>query len=257
MLKNRLKELLDNVPGKVGFYYKDLVTGETIAFHENDSFIAASVIKIPVIIEILKQIEEGKLKESELVEVKKEYKVPSCGALTYMHDGLKVTIKDLYTLMIIHSDNTATNMLIRMAGMENINNTLRGLGLKSTTLNRLLFDTEEQKKGKENYITPFEIGYLLEKTYNKEIISESISEEIERVLKLQRLNHKIPYLLPKNIAIGHKTGEDDGITHDVGIIYSNRPFVFCFASNETDVVKAEEAMREMALICYEESIRQS
>lgn len=255
MLRDRLKALLDNVPGNVGFYYKDLITGETIGFNENNSFIAASVIKIPVFIEILRQIKEGKINEDDLVEVKRQDKVPSCGALTYMHDGLQVTIEDLYTLMIIHSDNTATNILIKMVGIENTNNTLRELGCNTTTLNRLLFDVEAKKKGKENYITPFEIGYLLEKVYRGEIISKSISEEIERVLMMQRLRHKIPYLLPKNLVIGHKTGEDDGITHDVGIIYTNRPFVFCFTSNETDVIKAEKALREMALICYKESIK--
>jgi len=255
VLKSRLKALFESVPGKVGFYYKDLIKEDIIGFNENTSFLAASVIKIPVLIEILKQIEEGKISADDLVEVKEEDKVPSCGALTYMHNGLKVTIKDLYTLMIIHSDNTATNMLIRMTGIENINSTLRELGCNTTTINRLLFDMEEKKKGKENYITPFEIGYLLERIYKRDIISESISKEIERVLKLQRLNHKIPYLLPRDLEIGHKTGEDDDITHDVGIIYSRKPFIFCFTSNETDVIKAEKALREMALICYEESIR--
>ncbi|HHV46681.1 MAG TPA: serine hydrolase, partial [Tissierellia bacterium] len=123
MLKNRLELLLKDVPGKAGFYYKNLKTGETIGFNENEPFIAASVIKIPILIEVLRQIEEGKLKEDDLVEVKEQDKMPSCGALTYMHDGLKVTVKDLYTLMIIHSDNTATNMLIKIAGIDNINNT--------------------------------------------------------------------------------------------------------------------------------------
>ena len=253
MLKNRLELLLKDVPGKAGFYYKNLKTGETIGFNENEPFIAASVIKIPILIEVLRQIEEGKLKEDDLVEVKEQDKMPSCGALTYMHDGLKVTVKDLYTLMIIHSDNTATNMLIRIAGIDNINNTIKELGCRATKLNRLLFDEEEQRKGKENYITPYEMGYLLEKAYKKELISPSISQEMLRVLKLQRINHKIPYLLPDDLVVGHKTGEDQGITHDVGIIYGRNPFIFCFASNETNVVKAENALREMALICYEET----
>ncbi|HHV47157.1 MAG TPA: serine hydrolase [Tissierellia bacterium] len=253
MLKNRLELLLKDVPGKAGFYYKNLKTGETIGFNENEPFIAASVIKIPVFIEVLKQIEEGKLSADDLVEVKEQDKMPSCGALTYMHDGLKVTIKDLYTLMIIHSDNTATNMLIKIAGIDNINNTTEELGCNATKLNRLLFDEEEQKRGKENYITPYEMGYLLERVYNRDLISPYISEEISRVLKLQRINHKIPYLLPDDLVVGHKTGEDQGITHDVGIIYGRNPFIFCFASNETNVVKAENALREMALICYEET----
>lgn len=254
MLKSRLELFLKDVPGKIGFYYKNLITEETIGIHENVSFLAASVIKIPVLIEVLKQIEEGKLTEDDLVEIRKQDKVPGCGALTYMSDGLRVTVKDLYTLMIIHSDNTATNILIKIVGVDNVNNTLRELGCNTSTLGRLLYDMEGKKEGKENCITPYEIGYLLEKVYKKEIISQSISEEVERVLKMQKLNNKIPYLLPRDIEIGHKTGEDDVITHDVGIIYSQKPFIFCFTSNDTDVIKAEKAIREMALMCYEESI---
>lgn len=254
MLEAGLKSILDKVPGKVGFYYKDLITGTRIGFNENEAFIAASVIKIPVLIEVLRQIEEGQIKKEDLVEIKSEDKMPSFGALTYMHDGLRVTVEDLYTLMIIHSDNTATNILIKMVGMENVNSTLRKLACNVTTLNRLLFDMEAKKKGQENYISPYEIGYLLERVFKKELISKPISEEIERVLMMQKVRHKIPYLLPKNVIIGHKTGEDDNITHDVGIVYSERPFIFCFASNETDVIKAEEALREMALICYKYSI---
>lgn len=255
MTQNRLEQIYTNLTGKIGFYYKNLVTDEVIAYNEKQPFIAASVIKIPVLIEILKMIEAKKLNADDKVTILDKYKVPSCGALTYMDEGLEVTIRDLYTLMIIHSDNTATNILINTAGMDNINNTLKELGCSNSKLNRLLFDSEAQEKGLENYITPYDIGTLLEKIYKKQILSTSICEEIERVMKLQRLNSKIPYLLPKGLEIGHKTGEDSGITHDVGIIYGEKPFIFCFTSNETDVIKAEEALRKMALICYEESIK--
>lgn len=254
-MEELLIRLCKDIPGDIGFYYKDIISGKTISFNENQKFIAASVIKIPILIETLKQIEGGVINKNDKVKVFREYKVPSCGALTYMHDDLEVTIEDLYTLMIIHSDNTATNMLINMVGMKNINNTLKSLGCNNSEINRLLFDERAQNEGKENYITPYEIGYLLEKVYNGKMISKNISREIVRILKLQRLNHKIPYLLPKNVEIGHKTGEDDGITHDVGIIYSEKPFIFCFTSNNTDVIKAENLLRKMAFICYEDSIK--
>lgn len=254
MLKDKLNSIINEIPGKVGFYYKDLTDGLEIGYGENELFIAASVIKVPILIEVLRQIESGKINDHDIIRVEKEDKMPSCGALTYMRDGLEVSIKDLYTLMIIHSDNTATNILINLAGMDNINRTLSQLGCKDTKLNRLLFDSLEQEKGKENYISPYEMGYLLEKMYKKELLSKSISQEAQRVLKLQRLDSKIPYLLPNHIEIGHKTGEDSGITHDVGIIYSTKPFIYCFTSNETHVISAENALRQMALICYEDSL---
>lgn len=248
-MKDSLMEQIKNVPGDVGFFYKDISSGDTVKYNEDKPFLAASVIKIPILIETLKQIQEGKLKKDDKVEVLREFKVPSCGALTYMHDGLQVTIEDLYTLMIIHSDNTATNMLINITGIENINNTLESLGYRKTRLSRLLFDIAGKNQGKENYFTVNEVGDMLEKIYNRELISKEISEEMERVLKLQRLNHKIPYLLPAGIEVAHKTGEDSGITHDVGIVYSEKPFIFCFASNNTNVIIAEQTMQKMALTC--------
>ena len=254
-MEKKINSIINEVPGKLGFYYKDLIDGLEIGYQENELFIAASVIKIPILIEVLRQIESGKINEDRIVRIEKEDKMPSCGALTYMRDGLEVSIKDLYTLMIIHSDNTATNILINLLGMENINRTLSQLGCKNSKLNRLLFDSLEQEKGKENYISPYEMGYLLEKIYKKDLISKSISQEAERVLKLQRLGSKIPYLLPSHIEIGHKTGEDSGISHDVGIIYSKKPFIYCFTSNDTHVITAENVLRHMALICYEESIK--
>lgn len=254
-IKNRLENVYKNITGEISFYYKNLITQETITFNKNQPLIAASVIKIPVLIEILKMVEKKELDIGEKVKILDEYKMPSCGALTYMDEGLEVTIKDLYTLMIIHSDNTATNILINIAGMDNINKTLEKLGCDSSKLNRLLFDFKAQASGLENYITAHDIGVLLEKVYKRKILPENICEEVERVMKLQRLNSKIPYLLPKVVEIGHKTGEDSGITHDVGIIYGQKPFIFCFLSNETDIIKAEAGLRIMALICYEESIK--
>ena len=156
--------------------------------------------------------------------------------------------------MIVLSDNTATNMLIRALGINNINPILNELGLITTKLNRLLFDYEKHKLGIENYFSPLEIGSILESVYKKNLISEDISLEIEEILKLQQINHKIPYLIPDEIQIAHKTGEDDGITNDVGIVYSKKPFILCFAGNDTDVVQAEDALRRISLLCYENSL---
>jgi beta-lactamase class A len=106
----------------------------------------------------------------------------------------------------------------------------------------------------ENYFSPSEIGDLLENIYRGKLISEDICEEVKEILKLQQINSKIPHLIPGDVEIAHKTGEDDGITHDVGIIFSEKPFILCCASNNTDVVLAEEAIRKISLLCYENSV---
>lgn len=254
MFFTEIEKIIDKLPGRIGVYYKDLTTGNLFEYNENQAFLAASVIKLPILTAVLSEINGGRLKKDEVLKLSTSDKVPSCGALAYMHSGLEVTIKDLCNLMIILSDNTATNMLIGTLGIQNINNIIEELGLKTTKLNRLLFDSEQQKLGKENYFSPAEIGLLLEQVYKRSLISEEASNEMEEILKLQQINSKIPFLIPENIEIAHKTGEDTGITHDVGIVFSKNPFILCFAANNTDVVLAEEAMRKVALLCYENSL---
>lgn len=246
-----IKEQVCSLPGIIGVYYKNLKSFESYGLNDEKRFLAASVIKIPVLIEAFNQEYKRKISFEETIRVTDDDKVPDCGAIAYMHEGLEVTIRDLCNLMIILSDNTATNILIKYLGMDNINTTMKLLGLEKTRINRLLFDSNEQKKGKENYFSPLEIGLLLEKMWNSELISPMASQEMINILKLQQINHKIPYFIPKDVAIAHKTGEDEGITHDVALVFSNDPFILCFASNKTDVAKAEIAMRNIAVLCYE------
>lgn len=246
-MKENILDQLKALKGQVSFYYKNLITGETFGYQEDMPLQAASVIKIPVLIEAFSRIQGGDLEKDQTVTLRKEDKLPSCGALTYMHDGLAVTIEDLYTLMIILSDNTATNLLIRQLGMDKINSNLQELGLHNTRINRLLFDSKQSSLGIQNYISAYEIGVLLEKMYFGELISPEASLEMLRILKNQRLNGKIPFFLHGKADIAHKTGEDDGITHDVGIVYAPQPFIVCFCGNEVEVPVFERFMQDISL----------
>lgn len=251
MLENKIINLIEELPGKIGVYYKDLNTGRSFGIHEKEPFLAASVIKLAVLIEAYRQVEESIISFHNIIPVKNEDKVPSCGSLNYMHDGLEVTIKDLCVLMIIQSDNTATNILLRHLGIESVNQTMKTLGYDKTHINRLLFDGKAQLEGKENYFAPEEIGNMLESLWKGKIISQEASLEMINIMKQQQINHKIPYFIPKNISIAHKTGEDSGITHDIALVFARNPFILCFASNETNVQQTESVIREVARLCYE------
>ena len=244
---------LKNIQGDVSFYYKNLATNDIIGYNEEKIMLAASVIKLTVLVEAFKQIKEGKIKKEEFFITCEKDKVPSCGALNYMREDLKVTLEDLYVLMIILSDNYATNMLIDKLGMENINKTIKEIGLKNTVLNRKMFDNENAALGLENYISAGDIGYLLEKMYNKGLIDERSSEEMISILKNQRLNGKMPFFLhslkPK-IDIAHKTGEDTNITHDVGIVFAKEPFIVCFCGNNVNVPEYERLIQDITYDLY-------
>lgn len=240
-------ERLAIAPGKIGFYYKDIKSGRSFGLHEDQLFQAASVIKLPIFAAILLLCRRGQASLEEKLQAKKSDRVPPCGALYFFTDEPFVDIRTLCGLMITISDNTATNMLIRRFGIDVLNEGFRALGLKKTVLNRLLFDAGASAAGKENYIVPREMAELLEKIYRKELISPEASRFMEETLLLQQINHKIPGYLNDAVAVAHKTGEDDGISNDVGIVYTADPFVVCFASNETDVAGFEPLMRQISL----------
>ena len=175
--------------------------------------------------------------------------LPSCGAITYLHPGITLQWGDLVTLMIILSDNTATNMLIDRLGIDNVNRMIDSLGLKNTRLNRRLFEPALSAQGIQNYITAGDCGIFLEKLLRGEIVSADASAQMLRTLSNQRLNGKMPfYLHSEGIRCAHKTGEDDGITHDVGVIYAASPRIFCFVSQNTDVPESERALQDLAAL---------
>lgn len=233
------------VQGDVGFYYKNLVTGDAQAFEPEKPLVAASVIKLPMMIEAFRQFDAGELDPNAPVKVRAEDRVPSCGVLTYLHDGVTVTVRDLVTLMIIVSDNMATNLLMDRIGIDNVNRTLDSLGAKKTRLRRKMFDMESAARGIQNTVTAGEIGKLLEKLYWGDVVSPAASEEMVAILKNQQLNGKMPFRVADDIAIAHKTGEDSGVTHDVGVVYAPEPFVICFLSNHVDVPAFNRLIQDM------------
>lgn len=253
-MKEEILSRLSALPGRIAFYYKNLTDGECIAFHENEPMMAASVIKLFILAEAYRQMADGRLDKNRLVTIHKKDCVPSCGALTYMHDGLQVTVEDLYTLMIILSDNTATNYMIDILGEEAINEGIRSLGFTATRLNRRMYDEEKSARGIQNYITAAEVGELLTRMARGTLVSEAASADMVRILADQRLNGKIPFYIhaiPNHARIAHKTGEDTKITHDVGVIFTRRPFVVAFCGNETDVAAYEREMAEISRMLYE------
>ena len=255
-LKTKITERLKSQQGHVGFYYKNMVTGETMSYKGDEQFLAASVIKLPIFMCICKWAYEGKVSFDETIKVKQEDKMPICGALTLFTGEPGADILTLCKLMISISDNTATNLLIKRFGIEALSQEFKMIGLKGTRLNRLLFDAEATEKGIENTIVPDEMGMLLEKIYSRTFVDSRVSKEIEDILFLQQINHKICGIIgDDNVPVAHKTGEDDDLSNDVGIVYAKQPFIVCFAGHDTKVSQFEDLMRHVSADLYRECNR--
>ncbi len=250
-----VNKLLIPLPGNIGFYCRDIQNNEIVSYHADLPVEAASVIKLSVMIEAFRQREAGLLDWNRPVLIRPEDKLPSCGALTYLHDGLTLPVGDLVTLMIILSDNTATNLLIDLLGINSIQRTIDKLGLSQTKLNRKLFMPELARQGIKNYVSAEDSAHIMGMLLEGTLISAEASQEMLTLLKQQRLNGKMPfYLHSQGIDCAHKTGEDDGITHDVGVIFADTPRIFCFVSEGTDVPRAERVLQGLAALCADISL---
>ena len=220
-----IREEMQSLPGHTGFYYQNLVTGMTWGVHDDEIFGAASVIKLPLYLLILQKSLRGELSLDDKITVTQADKVPICGALTLFTHDIETDIRTLCRLMISISDNTATNRLIDLLGVSAIQEGFRALGLEKTVLRRKLFDRAASRAGIQNTICPREIGELLEKLYRQTILSPALCREAIDTLLLQQVDHKLNGKICGEVNIAHKTGEDDNLSNDVGIVYAREPFI--------------------------------
>lgn len=241
-----IRDRMESIPGHTGFYYLNLTTGTEYGVREDETFGAASVIKLPLYMHVLAECAAGRMSMDEVLTITPEDKVPICGALTLFTGDVQADIRTLCKLMISISDNTATNKLIDHSTIPGAQEGFRRMGLTKTMLTRKLFDRTASLAGLRNVICPQEIGQLLAMLYRGEFVSESVCKEAIDTLLLQQVDHKLNGRICGEVAIAHKTGEDDQLSNDVGIVYAPQPFVICFAGHDTDVYQWENLMRNAA-----------
>ena len=246
----RIRDEMETLPGHLGFYYKNLVTGTGFGIREDEVYGAASIIKFPLFLHILAECDKGNMSLDDRIVTEESDKVPSCGALNMFTGPIETDIRTLCRLMICISDNTATNRLIRHCGFEAIDKGFVEMGLERTKIRRRLFDAAASAKGIFNAISPGELGRLLEKLYRGEFVSRKVSDYAIEVLSEQQIGHKLGGKLGEDVMIAHKTGEDTNLSNDIGIVYADRPFVICFTGHKTDVYRWEDLMRRAAYDLY-------
>ena len=245
-----LHHQMNVLPGHTGMYYLNLTTGLSYGVRDKEQFGAASVIKLPLYLYILHECAAGRMSLDEKLIITEEDKVPICGALTLFSGEIEADIRTLCRLMISLSDNTATNKLIDRCSIAAIQDGFTSMGLNNTVLTRKLFDRSASAKGLQNLICLHEIGMLLKKLFDHDFVSPNVCKEAIDTLLLQQVDHKLNGRICGAVPIAHKTGEDDGLSNDVGIVFAKQPFIICFAGYDTDVYAWEDLMRQGTYALY-------
>lgn len=227
-LKAAIGEVETGLDGVLGLAFKDLKTGRTLFLHERETFPQASSIKIAVLYEVFKQAEEGRLSLDEFIPVEDGRKVGGSGVLLHLgRPRLSLSVRDLAVLMIVLSDNTATNLLIDKVGMEAVNTRLDGLGLRKTRLRRRMMDLQAAAEGRENVSTPYEMMTLLERIWKGGALAEPYRQGLLDVLALPKdLPGPLRDGVPEDVAVAEKPGELEAVRCDSGLVLlPGRPYV--------------------------------
>jgi beta-lactamase class A len=251
-LESSIHDVDDHLDGVMGLAIEDIKTGDQFFLHENEVFAQASSIKITVLAGLYLQAQRGKLKLTDLYTVQSSDLVPDSDIMGGLTPGVtRVTLRDLATMMVAVSDNSATNVLIDRVGMDNVNAMLDSLGLAHTRLRRKMMDLEAAKQGRENISTPREMMTLLEAIYRGKLLNKESTEDFFKILSTNK-DSWIPRDLPADVKIANKPGALEAVRNDSGIVFvEGRPYVICvmtaFLANERD---GEQAISRISLATW-------
>jgi beta-lactamase class A len=258
-LESTVRATDSGLDGVLGVAVLDLTDGHAFLYHADEIFPTASTIKLALLAELYRQNQQGesgaakKARLSDLYTVRREDLVPDSSIMGGLTPGVtRVTNRDLATMVVAVSDNSATNVLIQRVGMESVNAMLDELGLHKTRLRRQMMDLAAAKAGRENVATPRELAELLQAIYSGKLLGKPMTDDLLLLLSTTK-NSPMRRALPEDVRVADKPGELEGVRNDCGIIYAtNRPFVLCamttYLHREAD---GEAAIARITLATWE------
>ena len=226
MLKAKLEAYLDTVSGTVCVSFRDLKTGGQFDIHGDRSVHSASTIKLVIMAELMARVAAGSLSLDQKITITPEMKTGGDGILKELEPGHSFTLKEIMTLMIIVSDNQATNILIDLLGMDAINGRAKAMGLANTVLGRNMMDSEARKQGRDNFISANDMASILHAIYDGSLIGAESSKTMLDILLRQQQSGRLQLYLPEEVPVAHKCGDLDYLENDGGIIYADgHPYI--------------------------------
>lgn len=231
--QKEIYELLSKLDGTVGLYVEVMDTGEVFEINPDYVFPSASVIKIPMLALLLRDVQEKRADWNAPRAIAPNNRVGGTGILVSLDADYAPSCSVLATLMITLSDNTATNEIMDIIGIDRFNQFCRDMGYSHITLMRKMLDFEAIKQGRNNYMCAGEAGRLLSSIAKGEFVNKEVCETIIGIMERQQCLNKLPALLPAipswaskeertnmkpgTVLVANKTGDLTGIQHDVGV----------------------------------------
>jgi beta-lactamase class A len=265
-VQSRIESRIAASHADVAIAFRTLDGKSEYFFHADDSFHAASTMKIPVMIELFHQVQEGNLSLADKITIHLEFHSIVDGSLykldpaddselaLYTAAGETRTVAQLCDLMITVSSNLATNLLIEKLGVDNIRATTESLHANGMNVLRGVQDEKAFDKGLNNTTTARALEILMTAIADGKAVNADSSRQMLEILERQKFNEGIPAGLPPSTRVAHKTGEITKIHHDAAIVYAPRPFVLVIlVRGLTDTKDSSAVMSDLTRILYQSS----
>ena len=265
-MRQEIQQLIDSSQGTFAVAFKDLQSGNQFSINGNEVFHAASTMKTPVMMEVFKQVNQGKYALTDSILIKNEFKSIVDGSLfsldstddsdpeLYKYINSKRTLSSLMERMIDMSSNLATNLIIDLVGAQNVNTTMKKLGVKNLKVLRGVEDQKAFDLKLNNVTTADDQLIIYERLAKGKFINKRSCKEMIEILSKQKHNEIIPAYLPKNILVAHKTGSITGVEHDGGIIFlpdGNKYILILLSKGLVDAKAGIETLARISKVVYD------
>lgn len=268
--RSEIYSILSRLQGKCGLYIEHLRTGEIMEVNSHWICPSASVIKVPMLAMLLKEVQEGKFEWEEQQTVAEENRVGGSGILYFLDRYYAPTLKTAAKLMIQLSDNMCTNHIMDLLGIERFNRYWAEMGYPSFKLGRKMMDWGEIEKGKNNFLNAWDIGRLLSTIGRGELYSKEISDQIITIMRGQFYRTMLASLIPSvpgyappedyervqenMVLVASKSGGIPGVAHDVGIFDlpdGSRYIIACLTAELPNDIDGHTCVAQISKACYE------
>ena len=266
-LRTRIERRIGAVPGAtVAVAFRDLTRADTLFINADERFHAASTMKVPVMIELFRQVDRNRLSLSKRLELKNDFNsivdgsayqlsaADDSDSLVYTWIGSQVSVHDLLEHMITRSSNLATNTLIQVVGAKEANATAHALGARDIQVLRGVEDGKAYAAGMNNMTTARDLATLMAAIESGAAASRASTDSMRAVLLRQEFNDEIPAGVPPGTRVAHKTGQITGHLHDAAIVYPQRrgPYVLVVLTRGIEDEKvARSVIADISRLVYD------
>lgn len=260
-IQPQIESLINQAGGSWGVVIEDLLTNQRFEKNPDQPFFAASLIKVPIMAAVFADVYAGKYTFEDQYILRQEDLVGGAGVLQHLSPGLPLSIYDLVTLMIIQSDNSATNILIDRVGVESVRQIMRKTGMQNSQFFNKLMIIPAELEG-FNEVTAGDMASIFRLISTGKVLSYNSCLQMISILKKQQIRDTIPYHLPDPDSdvigglarweLANKTGNVTNINHDVGILYvGDSAILLSLLSKNVEEKLAKDTMGRIGRIIYD------